>query len=441
MIHQMDQVYAKASLTIIDASGSDTKSGLPGVSSFTRRPQKFVHLRNTTILELPCGEHELDSSKWATRGWTYQEGYFSARRLIFTPSQVLFLCNESYREEFVGRLLQEDNPEYTYDMERFSHLIPGLSSNELMAQLQEYSKRELTHHRDSLNAFLGVLNFHTYESRRRTSPILHISHGLVAQKKWMTGDLRVYLDWYHEAPAERRPEFPSWSWTGWSGPLKFEHKGITLHKRGNGSVDWEMSWKSKDHKAVSIWKFANDSLNTSYTDVLQLHQQPVHPNRLKVTCLVVPIRLRVVPLTEAQMSQETEIHFGNERGCIKVRRTGLPNGVVPVLQLWEGIYFAACAYLDQDLDVQDCVIGLIFADDRHFEMAAGCLLARKLEEGLFERVGAIPFLWQVRMHKLAFQRGVFLDGTDSVLDKVTVSAKPKRLPLHGVGERRTFFLV
>lgn len=147
MINQMGQVYANASLTIIDASGGDAQTGLPGVS--VRRLQNYVNIRNTARLELPCGEKDLNSSKWATRGWTYQEGYFSTRRLIFTPSQVLFLCDGTYFEESVYCLSRQINSDS--ETNRFKHLIPGFSSNtprmswNLLAQLQEYSKRELTY--------------------------------------------------------------------------------------------------------------------------------------------------------------------------------------------------------------------------------------------------------------------------------------------------------
>lgn len=458
MVNQMHRVYSNASLTIIDASGGDAQRGLPGVSSLARRPQKCVYIRDTAILELPCGQYDLESSKWATRGWTYQEGYFSTRRLVFTDSQVLFLCNASFAEESVFRLSERRLSERLRPdrhMKRFLHLIQlgtGFrTGGDLIPQLEEYSKRDLTYHRDSLNAFLGVLNYYTHISATFELPILHIFGGLVVLKMPETGDLRVYLDWYHEDPAERRPESPSWSWSGWGGALKFGDEGITLHKRENEScplphLEWEVSWKSKDHKTVTIWEFTNEFWSRSDIDKLQLHQQTIYPNRLQITCLVVPIRFQVVSLTEAQRNQETEIYFENELECIKVKRSGLPNESVPVLPLWSGVYIGATPYLDLDLDIRDSIIGLPFVEEGNFETAVGCLLARQLDEGVYERVGAIPAVMDdIRCvpdtGKPPILQNVFLDETGRVLDKVMAPKGELGLLFDGVGQRRTIFLV
>lgn len=454
MISQMDQVYSNASLTIIDASGKDTQSGLPGVSSFSRRPQKCAYIRNTAILDLPCGQIELESSKWATRGWTYQEGYFSRRRLIFTASQVLFLCNTSCAEESVCRLSQQLSPHG--HKQTFMHLTNSVTAfkegEKFTRQLEEYSKRDLTYHKDSLNAFLGVLNSYTHMTRTRKFPVLHLFWGLVAQSHDGAGDICVCLDWYHKAPAERRPGFPSWAWTGWGGPLSIQGPGIMLHNRENDSwplkhLEWEISWESKDHKTVTIWEFANDCRSRTYTDELHPQQQAIYPNRLKVTCFVVPIRFQAVSLTEDQRNQETLIDFEKEMKYMMVKRRGLPSESVPVVQVWKGIYIAAAGYLDQVVNIQDCVpvVGLMFVKGGFNKVTAGCLLARQLDEGLYERVGAIPLLLDYHQAPLnggfADSQSVFLDETGSVLERVTVSAAQKLLSFDGVGERRTIFLV
>lgn len=51
-----------------------------------------------------AGSDSIKQSKWATRGWTYQEGCLSRRRLIFTEKEVLFLCNKLLvKETQLGR--------------------------------------------------------------------------------------------------------------------------------------------------------------------------------------------------------------------------------------------------------------------------------------------------------------------------------------------------
>lgn len=282
MIKQMDQVYSNASLTIIDASGGDAQRGLPGVSSFARRLQKSVHIRNTALLEMPCGEHELNSSKWATRGWTYQEGYFSTRRLIFTPSQVLFLCNSIYNVESIYRLFQRDRPGGLTVTPRLKHLIPGFGSMDemylkphLLVQLQEYSRRELTYQSDSLNAFLGVLNSHTPTPSRPKSPFLHIAWGLIVSIEYHRDTFQVYLNWHHEAPAARRPELPSWTWAGWGGPVVMpkDDEGIPLPKTGSDSLflshlDTKIFCEPAGQKPMEIRDLVDVLLHAMYTDKL-----------------------------------------------------------------------------------------------------------------------------------------------------------------------------
>jgi hypothetical protein len=40
------------------------------------------------------------------------------------------------------------------------------------------------------------------------------------------------LLWHHERPARRRPQFPSWSWAGWDGPLRSERYDSILGFHG-----------------------------------------------------------------------------------------------------------------------------------------------------------------------------------------------------------------
>lgn len=455
MINQMGQVYANASLTIIDASGGDAQSGLPGVS--VCRLQECVRIRNTAILELPCGEKELNSSKWATRGWTYQEGYFSTRRLIFTPSQVLFLCNEKYFQECVYCLFQQAKPESTFEHHKFKHLIPRFSSVapqiswNLLLQLQEYSKRELTYHSDSLNAFLGVLNLYTQISPTYSlvPQIHHIGWGLFVRQQ--RDCLRVCLDWYHAAPAARRPEFPTWTWAGWAGPLVMKSEGITLLKRGDdpwplSHLDWEISWDLEGQKTVNIWDAANGLKSTMYTDKLQKHQQPIYLKQLKVTCLVVPIHFRRTPLREAQKNQRAGIYFENQIDCMKVEQVDLSEENVAMVQFSKGLYIASPSFLDQDLDVKDDVVGLLFARRKdNGGTSFSCLLARQLGECLFERVGAMPHLITYPRdgsgHRVSLFKSSFSDEAGNVLPKVRLTSKQKEMPFDGVGRRRTIVMV
>ncbi|KAG8167382.1 hypothetical protein KVR01_003071 [Diaporthe batatas] len=457
MINKMSQIYANASLTIVDASKGDAcvQNGLPGVSSLARQTPNCAYIRNTAILEVPCGSIEVDSSTWATRGWTYQEGYFSKRRLIFTPSQVLFLCNGSYAEESICRLSNQIVTNDDVSAEDFQSVTVTNNGTtrrgNYTTMLQEYSRRDLTYATDSLAAFLGVLNFEIDRLRRLPTAIMHISCGLVAQMEGSANCLRVDLNWYHKDPPKRRLGFPTWSWAGWAGHLEFDTfgRGIKLDKRKDNSdfpphLEWEISWKSKDHKTVSVWELANEFWSTSCsTDELQMHQQPDYPNRLDITCFFVPIRFQVVSLTEIERSERTDIQFEKPGQRTDPSWTDPAAESVPVLQHMEGVInIASEAYLDQDIHPQDCIIGLMYDEETDSCFSLCCLLARQLSEGTYERVGVIPYLWGCSLWEAGPPPPTaFLEDNGRILNVVRVSGTLEELLFRVTGERRTISLV
>lgn len=179
MIQRMDRIYANASLTIVAASGEEANTGLPGVSKFHRKQRQEVHADQITLVTVPDGYHDLANSSWATRGWTYQEGYFSPRRLIFTSEQVLFLCNEMYLSESMscrnpwsltipGKVLDFiSNYNMDFDDE--------MDSQPPWQQIEHYSRSYLSYPRDALIAFLGVFNhFESDVAKKSGYQISHI---------------------------------------------------------------------------------------------------------------------------------------------------------------------------------------------------------------------------------------------------------------------------
>lgn len=232
MINQMDQIYSSAYLTIVAAAGQDVHAGLPGVSRFHRRQLQEAHIGDIHFVQLPRpGLATIMSSHWASRGWTFQECYLSGRRLIFTEDQTLFLCNKSFVAESARPQICTAGPLSL----QFGHLIrrPKMSGDaygQLLEQVQEYSRRNISYDRDSLNAFLGVL--HQWETRLAwtNEPISHL-WGLPRKGTITHGpdSVEFYVLWSHTRhDAVHRPEFPSWSWAGWVGRKDFLRYPIHL---------------------------------------------------------------------------------------------------------------------------------------------------------------------------------------------------------------------
>lgn len=228
MISRMDRIYSNAHLTIIAAAGENAHTGLPGVSTFHRRRQEEVRIQGTTLLRIPShGVEALDSSTWGSRAWTYQECYFSRRRLIFAADQVLFLCNGLYAAESVKQPLSPgafrgSNTSFSHFISKVNPPKPDGAGFNLIYQIEEYCRRNLSNDSDSLNALLGVLNYNTSTLRKTTYPSVHLWGVPIRMGFAEFGDaINMYLSWYHTTISKRRADFPSWAWAGWAGRLGF----------------------------------------------------------------------------------------------------------------------------------------------------------------------------------------------------------------------------
>lgn len=457
MISQMDQVYANASVTIVAAAGDNVEMGLPGVSIFPRQPQQWEDIQNITLLELPCGEHDLLSSKWASRGWTYQEGYLSKRRIIFTPHQVLVLCNNQYLEEYVHLSLNgQGGPPYR-SLDKLTSIFPAfspsgdLSESNLLRQVEEYSQRQLSYSSDSLNAFLGILNY-TLGRFGGLYPTTHLGWGLLAAHNNLLQSSRLHLDWYHIVPAERRYEFPSWAWTGWAGRLHVGEGILVCRKdvkhRLLPHLTWKVSVEAEGEKTLDMCDFVRICLTDAGVANVGPHPKSVElsPRRLLITCRVLPVRFGRVSLTEAERNQGTKLEFERTRRFWMIGRSSLDNRSLAFLEVWDGIYVGTPYDLDQGWEQKNCVTGLLFLslDSLDHEIPQiGCLLVRQLEDGFYERIGLVRNIIPFPVDWDHWQNSsmIFLDEMGSVIDRFKVPDGRRGLPFDQVGRTKTICLL
>jgi hypothetical protein len=223
-ISQMGSIYLMAIFTIVAAAGQDANAGLPGVRPWSRTVDQESVDALITAIDGPYYSGEVRNSTWSTRGWTMQEEALSARRLIFTESQVYWRCREAiWLEETI---LESAPPQ------KFHRLPPSQTDTEDLAiigikygayRMYEncvlaYGRRQLKYESDILRAFMGI-----------TSAISQLNPG--ALFNWGLPQSRFHwaLGWVGESctrntsactilDAERIEHiirFPSWSWTGW----------------------------------------------------------------------------------------------------------------------------------------------------------------------------------------------------------------------------------
>lgn len=285
-IANMDLIYASACLTIIAASSDGSIDGLPGIGQTQRVPQPAAQKDEHTFLSsLPDPAYLINQSKWMSRGWTYQEGLLSRRRLIFTEYQVYFQCSAMHCFESINFPLDgwhvigkaesvkaksgqsERYPQYLTTSRVFP--IQGIAetSSDFASRVNEYGQRSLSFDADGLNAFLGVLKvfenadppvFHywgipIFEAIR---PFEHRKHNLL-------DCFALGLAWETKVPGISRHQLPSWSWVGWkdwggfSIPARMRRRApgrtyeVTLY---NEHANLEIGIESSDGSTISYLK-------------------------------------------------------------------------------------------------------------------------------------------------------------------------------------------
>ncbi|MBE3044580.1 HET domain-containing protein [Candidatus Bathyarchaeota archaeon] len=223
-VGSMDKVYAGAWLTIIAAAGDNADGGLPGVYPDFPRAETQLRVKipqesGKTIAVgnmLDSAKAALNFSTWDTRGWTYQERVLSHRLLSFTHSQVYFYCDRgcSCREDMYPLTGPDDddaadtfNSGYELSFE-YDDIFTIYAS-----AVARYTQRQLTQRSDKINGFQGLLN-------RLSRPFLgQFFLGLPSTI------FDVGLLWEPVGQCVRvGGEFPSWSWAGWDGPVRYAMK-------------------------------------------------------------------------------------------------------------------------------------------------------------------------------------------------------------------------
>jgi Heterokaryon incompatibility protein (HET) len=170
-IRRMDEIYNAAELTIVAAAGSDAEHGLPGVGTHPRTPcQQVITVKDITLVSTTLHPFRaIASSVRTTRGWTYQEAFFSRRLLVFTDEQIYYECSKisscetlafdvdlssSFHDSLGGYFRGYCLPNGPFLR---SSAGAGLMLDSFVDNVEQYSARSLTFEKDSLYAFAGVL--------------------------------------------------------------------------------------------------------------------------------------------------------------------------------------------------------------------------------------------------------------------------------------------
>ncbi|RMJ16097.1 hypothetical protein CDV36_004207 [Fusarium kuroshium] len=264
-VMRMDETYSGAALALVAAASyglygnremtalNASFEGIQHHQSSDIRSLLDLHSKDASYcrdLEVKAHYHAVSQTRWATRGWTYQEHILSNRLLFFLDDRIFWECEASVWDMY--RLSPQGN---TQRGEAISDMGKRLLTTDwpdfsLYVDLVcPYNGRSLTYSGDGLSACSGMLNRLT---RAFTSGFIF-------------GLPRAALDhallWQPLRRCYRREELatgtdlllPSWSWCGWQcylDPRSLLSGTSTLHDSTHQSIT--SSWVTESCVEWSI---------------------------------------------------------------------------------------------------------------------------------------------------------------------------------------------
>lgn len=305
IISNMGYIYSNAALTIVASTNFNPTEGLPGVGVPRSRTQITQSIQGMIIgvafHDARKPNPDIETSRWNSRAWTFQERMLSAKTVYFTESQMIFVHgNTSAFEDTVSVPDQNWVPTPINDQTQFNSRMTDLWArvwtdptqsnygnkafqlpNCTMAIIKEdedspdgccqqdapiysYKDISLSQQRNNSPFEIGRTIWETYTkavtayTKRRMSHQSDavnaflgiadkISQGLNTEFWYGMPEfaLTQALLWEPPGPLRRRmqgdkPLFPSWAWTAWEGPVSYRGRGWhnSIHCNPSPVVQW-----------------------------------------------------------------------------------------------------------------------------------------------------------------------------------------------------------
>ncbi|KAI1174037.1 heterokaryon incompatibility protein-domain-containing protein [Nemania sp. FL0916] len=250
----MDLIFEFSSLTIIAAGGRDAEAGLPGVNIGSRFAEERIAevipgLRLAVHTDM---ESRIEPTVYNSRAWTLQEYALPPRILCFVDDQVFFRCRQTRNSETLrdSRYIPAQPGSPAKRMPNLSLCLQmEFPADDYRTVIELYSHRMLTFSADVHRAMAGFM--------RRFSDTMNC--------RFLEGITTAIFDHFLafsgiKSSLRRRKGFPSYSWTGWVGPLEFwaaAAKTVARGTRWRVSTSLENYWLSEN--TWIIWYKRNPS--------------------------------------------------------------------------------------------------------------------------------------------------------------------------------------
>jgi len=222
-IKRMNMIYKHAVLTIVALEAKSASDPLPGVRTYdpqrVNQEEIFKGMRLTTLLptleELIADLASDGPWRWSQRLWTYQEELLSRRLLFLTSRQAYFTCLTSEYSEDVYDTKIPKTSSLHYGRLLHTPLEPFQRWVFWRMLVENYSTRHSKFPIDRGFAFQGIAQ---EMERLWKYPTVY---GIPKDR------IPFVLNWQHGRYPFRNlrntvcriPEWPSWSWMGWSGEI------------------------------------------------------------------------------------------------------------------------------------------------------------------------------------------------------------------------------
>jgi hypothetical protein len=193
---------------------------------------------NTAAIDVEKRSRALVASHWNSRGWTFQEYFFSPRRIIFHNDAVNWDCHcTSWHGNLTGRGESKCKKNINENaiglgIDRWPNLYRYIRLVCL------YNIRDLTYPEDALDAFEGIISL--------SSGVF--KGGFICGLPQLFFDASLLWQPYNPGLQRRQPVshtrgeavLPSWSWVGWKGNINSES---WLAHCNYIAEDWSKDWE------------------------------------------------------------------------------------------------------------------------------------------------------------------------------------------------------
>ncbi|KAI0533722.1 heterokaryon incompatibility protein-domain-containing protein [Xylaria digitata] len=246
----MDLIYEFSTLTIVAAGGRDASEGLSGVEAGSRFAEERIGevIPGLRLAVYTHGDYRIEPTIYNSRAWTLQEYALSRKVLCFVDNQVFFRCR---RNVFSEDSKDDGTPRWAVDSSQSGSSLSEILDMEIeiwshpamsyRIVIERYSRRMLTFSADVHNAMAGLMRRFASKMKCRFlegMPTAVFDHFLTFR-----GD---------KSSLKRREGFPSYSWTGWIGPLTFWGTDPTAW-----DADGERHQEALPSKVESRWLLEN----------------------------------------------------------------------------------------------------------------------------------------------------------------------------------------